>query len=399
MSATTILAAVDSDVIPPLWRIVTKFGYFAGLAAVMGSTIVHVAAVRPALRDGTVEEADRAVLRRRSARVMAWSGVLLLVVLYPQLAGKAARATDGLSFGDALAPSAVWAYLTVPGPDDEWVSPTFLVLVTYVLFALSGVLVVLLFGARFRRRVDRVAAVTAPLIIVAQLVTAIPGSLDGLDADSWTMTVLSYAHPIAACTWVGGIAALVALAAARRRLSEASGLVWARIWRRFSVVAEVCVGIVVVSGLWLGWKSVGSPEQLWETPYGRFLLLKVTLVATLVILGAVNEFVLLPRIARLRAAGDTRSVFAVAVGHFPKVVAIEAVLGTAVLVVVPFLNGSAREQAGGEAEPPATGALFTAVVVLLVLVVAAFFANLKLHSRIDNPAVADPRVPEPEAAA
>jgi copper transport protein len=374
MTIGTAMAAVDSAVIPPLWRILTKFGYFAGLAAVMGSSTVH---------------ADRDVLRRRSARVMTWSGVVLLVALYPQLAGKAARATDGMSFGEALRPSVVWDYLTVPTPDDAWVSPNVLVLVTYVLFAASGVLAVLLFRAS-GDRVERIASVNAPLIVIAQVVTAIPGTLDGQNADTWTMTVLSYAHPIAACTWVGGIVSLVALAGARSRLSMAAGPVWARIWRRFSVVAEVCVGVVVVSGLWLGWKSVGSPAQLWETPYGRVLLLKVVLVAALVLLGGFNELVLLPRIARLRSAGDTRSVFRVAVGHFPRVVAIEAAVGIAVIAVVPFLNGSAREQAGGAADPPATGAICTAVFVLFGLVVAAFFVNLRMHERVDNARVDEP---------
>lgn len=384
-----LAAAVDTDVVPPLWRLVTKFGYFAGLAAVMGSTIVHRTAVRPALRDADPE--DRSVLNGRSSLVMAWSGVVLLAALYPQLAGKAARATDGMSFGEGLTPSAIWAYLTVPAKHGVWVSSGFLILVTYVLFAASAVLPILLFRPSLRARAGTIAAVTYPLLVVAQLVTAIPGTLDGQTADTWTMTVLSYAHPIAACTWVGGIVALVVLAGARSRLSEPAGLVWGRIWRRFSVVAEVCVGVVIVSGLWLGWKSVGSPAQLWETPYGRFLLLKLALVAVLIGCGAVNEFVLLPRIARLRAAGDTRSVFAVAVGHFPRIVTLEAVVGVAVLAVVPFLNGSAREQAGGTAEPPATGALFTAVFVLLATVVVAFFANLKLHERIDNPEVARER--------
>jgi len=382
---TVLAAAVDTDVIPPLWRLVTKFGYFAGLAAVMGSTLVHAVALRPALRDA--DPADRSVLKGRSSSVMAWSGVVLLVALYPQLAGKAARATDGMSFGDALAPSSVWAYLTVPGKASVWVAPNLLVLITYVLFAASAVLPILLFRESFRNRAGTIAAITFPLLVVAQLVTAIPGTLDGQTADTWTMTVLSYAHPIAGCTWVGGIVTLVVLAGARSRLGESAGPVWGRIWRRFSVVAEVCVGVVIVSGLWLGWKSVGSPAQLWETPYGRFLLLKITLVAVLLVCGAVNEFVLLPRIARLRVAGDTRSVFAVAVGHFPRIVTLEAVVGVAVIAVVPFLNGSAREQAGGAAEPPATGALFTAVFVLLATVVAAFFANLKLHERIDNPEV------------
>src|SRR5262245_36170388 len=100
----------------------------------MGSSIVHVTAIRPALRDQSTDPADRDVLRRRSARVMAWSGVVLLVALYPQLAGKAARATDGMSFGDGLRPSSIWAYLTVPAPDGVWIAPNFLVLVTYVLF-------------------------------------------------------------------------------------------------------------------------------------------------------------------------------------------------------------------------------------------------------------------------
>jgi putative copper resistance protein D len=82
-------------------------------------------------------------------------------------------------------------------------------------------------------------------------------------------------------------------------------------------------------------------------------------------------------------------VYRVAVGHFPRVVAIEAGVGIAVLAVVPFLNGSAREQAGGAAEPPATGAIFTAVFVLFAFVVAAFVVNLKLHDRIDNPEVVE----------
>jgi putative copper export protein len=383
-----IQASIDNAVIPPLWRILTKFAYFLGLAVVMGSSIVHVCALRPALRGS----ADRPVLERRSAYVMACSGVVLLLALYPQLAGKAARANDGMSFGSALNPSVVRDYLTVPKPNDVWVSPALLILITYMLFAVSGVLAVSLFAAPVRRHVDTVASVLAPLIVIAQCATIVPGTLDETNVDTWTMTVMGYAHPIAACTWVGGVIALVALAGARNELTPDGGLVWARIWRRFSVVAEVCVGVVLVSGLWLGWKSVGGVSQLWETPYGRFLVLKVTLVVTLIAFGAFNEFVLLPRIARLRAAGDTRSVFRVAVGHFPRVVAIEAAIGVAVLAVVPFLNGSAREQAGGAAEPPATGAVFTAVLVLLVLVVASFVVNLRMHERIDNPEVRDPEL-------
>jgi copper transport protein len=64
-------AAIDQEVIPPLWRILAKFAYFAGLAAVLGSTVVHVATVRSALRERSTDFADRELLQRRSAQVIA----------------------------------------------------------------------------------------------------------------------------------------------------------------------------------------------------------------------------------------------------------------------------------------------------------------------------------------
>ncbi len=389
MSTIHYLATnVSVDIVPPFWRLATKFGYFLGLAAVTGSTTVHALVLRPALRDPSVDPADREVLARRSARIMAWAGVVLLAALYPQLAGKATRASKTLTFGQGLHPSQIWAYVTDPGPGGVWVSPATLILITYILFTAVALLLVLLFVPALRDRVTGVAVVASPLIIVSQLITAIPGNTEGWSADYWAMTAAGYLHPIAGPTWLGGLATLAFLAGARNRLTAGSGLVWAGMWRRFSILAEVCVGTVLVTGLWLGWKEVGGFDQLWGTWFGRTLILKVTLVLTLICLGAFNELVLFPRMARHRVAGDTRSVFKVAVEHLPRVVAIEALIGLAVLVVVPFLNGSAREQSGGTAEPPATAGIFTAVLILLATVVVAFFVSLRIHEHIDNPKTA-----------
>ena len=65
-------------------------------------------------------------------------------------------------------------------------------------------------------------------------------------------------------------------------------------------MALVAAGAVVVSGVWLTWKHVGAPSQLWTTTYGRFLVVKLVLVVALVAAGAGNQFVLLPGIARAR---------------------------------------------------------------------------------------------------
>jgi copper transport protein len=377
-------AAVVDDFVPPMWRIVTKFGFFAGLAAGMGPAVVHLAALRPALRDTNSNPGDRAVLRRRSRLVMAWGGVVLLASLYPQLASKTTRATDGMPYGDGLTPSAIWAYLTVPKSDDVWIAPGTLTLLQFVMFLTSALLLIVLFSPRIRKHMDTLAWVSVSVLFVAQWVLGIPGTLEGQTADTWTANVMSHIHPIAGTTWVGGVVALVLLASVRNALTPTAGLVWAQVWKRFSLVGELCVGAVLVSGLWLSWKSVGSASQFWETPYGRVLVVKILLVFAMIGLGAFNEYSLLPRIARLRASGDDRPLFDVVLHHFPRVVLIEAVIGLAVLVVIPFLNGSSREQAGGAAEPPASGAIFTAVFVLLAIVVISFYANLKVHEKMSH---------------
>ncbi|WP_426245437.1 CopD family protein [Nocardioides sp. LHG3406-4] len=389
MTASIMQAAVVEDFVPPLWRILTKFGFFAGLAAGMGPAVVHLAALRPALRDANTDPRDRAVLRRRSGLVMAWGGVVLLASLYPQLASKTTRATEGMPYGEGLKPSAIWDYLSVSKADDVWIAPGMLTLLQFVMFLISALLLVVLFSPRVRERMDRLALISAAVLFVAQWVLGIPGTLEGQNADTWTANVMSHTHPIAGTAWIGGVVALALLAAVRGALTPAAGLVWAQVWKRFSLVGEICVGAVLVSGLWLGWKSVGGVSQLWETPYGRVLLLKVLLVFTMIGLGAFNEYVLLPRIAQLRAAGEDRPLFRVCLDHFPRVVLVEAVMGLAVLVVIPFLNGSAREQAGGAAEPPATGGIFTAVFVLLAIVMISFYANLKVHERLEQGRPAD----------
>ena len=59
----------------------------------------------------------------------------------------------------------------------------------------------------------------------------------------------------------------------------------------------------------------------------------------------VNQFWLHPRIEALRGAGDTRPVRVLLARQFPVTVAAEVLLGLTVLMVAPFLHGSARNQA------------------------------------------------------
>jgi hypothetical protein len=56
------------------------------------------------------------------------------------------------------------------------------------------------------------------------------------------------------------------------------------------------------------------------------------------------------------------------------VVTVEAVLGVCVLLIVPFLTGSARAQAGDGAAPTVDGAIVALGLVLLASLAASFYA-------------------------
>src|SRR5262249_30414863 len=70
--------------------------------------------------------------------------------------------------------------------------------------------------------------------------------------------------------------------------------------------------------------------------------------------------------------------FALTLRHFPAVVTIETALGICVLVIVPFLAGSARAQAGDGVAPTVDGN----ILFLGLLLVACLGATLYTSHRV-----------------
>lgn len=367
--------------LPAAWRGLTKGAYFIGFAMVMGTTVVHSLVLRRSLRAVAAERRDAEVLNRRSAAMLAVSGTVFFLSLWPQLAGKAARAGEGMPFSEALLPRNVWNYIVIPG--SVGLPLGVMVLIQFSIFAVCSLLLLALVVPRVRGRIDLIAGVAAVGTAIASVLLGLSGDLTGQGVDSWMVKLPSYVHVLAGTAWVGGIVALSVLGTTRRHLTPGAGPVWAQMWKRFSRVAQVCVAGIVVSGLWMIWGVVSSPAQLVTTTFGRILLLKLLLVATLIGLGVYNEHILLPRLAALRAAGDRHGLFVAAVRHFPRVVVTEAVIGAAVLLIVPFLNGSAREEAGA-AESHATSAMFLATAALIVVLVASFAVNARVQTNAEQ---------------
>ncbi|CAM5634774.1 MULTISPECIES: copper resistance CopC/CopD family protein [Streptomyces] len=89
-------------------------------------------------------------------------------------------------------------------------------------------------------------------------------------------------HLIAVGVWLGGLASLAVTLRAGEPIGRAAV-------RRFSRLAFGSVVALVVTGLYQSWRQVGSWGALTDTEYGRWLLVKVGLVAVLLAIAAISR--------------------------------------------------------------------------------------------------------------
>jgi copper resistance protein D len=105
-------------------------------------------------------------------------------------------------------------------------------------------------------------------------------------------------HLIAVGAWVGG---LLPFAFLLKTFRSQAGAGWVRmasaVTERFSTLGIAAVGTILVTGIINTWNLVGSADALFGTDYGRLLMLKVVLFATMVFVAAVNRLRLSPKLA------------------------------------------------------------------------------------------------------
>jgi copper transport protein len=99
-------------------------------------------------------------------------------------------------------------------------------------------------------------------------------------------------HSLAAALWIGTLFVLVVAglsALARHEHGRARrGAIAADMVNRFSPLALTMGMVVVVFGLITGWRHLHVLSNLWSTPYGYALMVKLLLAATVFALGAWN---------------------------------------------------------------------------------------------------------------
>jgi putative copper export protein len=142
--------------------------------------------------------------------------------------------------------------------------------------------------------------------------------------------VSDFLHVLGGASWLGSLLAVLVVGIplsltldGAERWSSVASLV-----NSFSPIALASAAVVVVSGSIASWVHVEHLSDLWQTPYGQVLMIKLALVAITLTIGAYNFRKVQPQLAN--EAGSAR---------LKRSAALELSVGFLILLVTGFLTG------------------------------------------------------------
>jgi putative copper resistance protein D len=294
--------------------------HFAATILAAGVVIFQFLVAEPAFRSG-LGGLDPSIetLRRRWAW-MVWIGLGAAAVSAVIWVSLLAAGIYGAPVGDIWRNGGVWTVVT----------QTRFGQVYALRFALGGLLAAFIAAPIGRaRRLSGFAILLAIGVLIGPAWTGHAGATPG--AVGQFALASDALHLLAAGTWIGALLPLAMLLdCSRRGKQPAWTTLRTEVVRRFSLLGVAGVGLLLASGLINSWYEVGSIDNLFETPYGWLVIVKLGLFAAMVAIAAVNRFYLTPRLAVADAARQLeRNSLA------------EAALGFAAVLVVGFLGSMA----------------------------------------------------------
>jgi copper transport protein len=117
---------------------------------------------------------------------------------------------------------------------------------------------------------------------------------------SWKSALADWAHLSAACLWIGGLIQLVVVVWPLMPDARRAALLG------FSRLATVCVGVLLLAGIYLSILRLPQLNDLWTTGYGHVLLVKIGLVSLAFAWGGLHKLVAVPAVARGGASAVPR---------------------------------------------------------------------------------------------
>lgn len=283
---------------------VVRFAWYSALLALIGLVVVRRFVWAPAARAGGLAESDAgARASRRFNRVLPRAWAALLVAWLARLVFQTA-AISGLGLGESARPAVLGDVLETSF-GKSWLAGLGFTLLAGVAVAgltrRSG-----LFGVRSETWLSVLAGAAAGLA----LATANMGHAR-TEANPTLGVPSAAVHLLAVSVWVGGLAALVILAAAAWSAvprPDRNALV-GRLVARFSRLALAAVAVVVVTGTVNSVLDLAAVSDLWHTTYGRVLSAKIALLAVALLFGGWHLRVAPRRLAASDPAGAASRSF------------------------------------------------------------------------------------------
>jgi putative copper export protein/methionine-rich copper-binding protein CopC len=301
------------DASSPLFAAV-RWLTFVGLLGAIGAVAFRLVVVPSAARrSGSAVAPLLDDANRRAARIGVWMAGTLGVAAILRLGAQSAallgpeRVSDTELLGTLLL-GTTWGW--------GWLLQAIGVLVAMVGFA---------YGRRGQRAGWALAA-------IAVLALAFTPGLSGHAVSSGELAPLAVLadglHVLGAGGWLGSLLVLVivGIPAAMGLAKEGRGPAVAGLVRAYSPTALLFAGVIVATGIFATWLHVGSWPALWQSGYGRTLLLKLAFLTAVFSIGAYNWRRLKPTLGGEAATGKLR-----------RSATVELALGALVLAVTATL--------------------------------------------------------------
>jgi copper transport protein len=139
-------------------------------------------------------------------------------------------------------------------------------------------------------------------------------------------------HIMGASGWLGSLLVLLVagVPAAMRLDTQDRGPTVADLVSVYSPTALVFAGVTAVAGVFSGWIHLGTIPALWQSEYGRTLLVKLAVLGVVTVTGAYNFLYVKPRLGKIEGVENIRRSATIEIGA-----AVVILLVTAVLVATP----------------------------------------------------------------
>jgi copper transport protein len=210
---------------------------------------------------------------------------------------------------------------------------------TFALFTLAALVALWVDRPeRERRSIAELLALGGATIAAGAvlLVPGVAGHAAQTSPRAWSL-LFDWSHLSAGSLWIGGLIGLLVLWSSLPAARRIAGLVVCV--PRFSNVAFVSVNVLVASGIAAAIVHLPTVSSLWQTSYGKAILVKVALLGGAMMLAAVNLLWTRPRLQA--SAGDKPDVGPATASMLRRLVGSEIVLVAAIIFAAAVLSSLA----------------------------------------------------------